>query len=84
MLLVMQVLAQLLVRSTVLVCRRRWSPLTVALVLMVLHLMNRVVIRCLMGDSLHRTRECQVIQPQGMAFLCGRCVQVRANGPHIE
>jgi hypothetical protein len=53
MLLVMQVLAQLLVRSTVLVRRRRWSPLTVVLVLMVLRLMIWVLVCCLMGDSLH-------------------------------
>jgi hypothetical protein len=52
MLLVTQVSAQLLVCSAVLVRRRRWSPLTGVLVPMVLHLMNWVLVRCQMGDSL--------------------------------
>jgi hypothetical protein len=40
------------VYSAVLVRRCRWSLLTVVLVLLVLHLMSRVLIRCLMGDFL--------------------------------
>jgi hypothetical protein len=58
MLLVTQVLAQLLVRSTVLVRRCHWSPLTVVLVLLVLRLMSWVLIRCLMGDFLHQICGC--------------------------
>jgi hypothetical protein len=69
MLLVMQVLAQLLVRSIVLVRRCHWSLLTVVLVPLVLCLMIRVLVHCLMGDSLLRICRYQVIRFQGMAFL---------------
>jgi hypothetical protein len=56
MLLVTQVLAQLLVRSIVLVRCHRWSLLTVVLVLLVLCLTIRVLVRCQMGDSLRQIR----------------------------
>jgi hypothetical protein len=84
MLLVMQVLAQLLVRSAVLVRHCHWSPLTVVLVLLVLCPTSRVLIRYLMGDFLRRIRGCQDIQLQGMAFLFGCHVQARASGLRIE
>jgi hypothetical protein len=84
MLLVMQVLAQLLVRSAVLVRCHHWSPLTVALVPMVFCLMNQVLIRCLMGDFLHRICGCRGVRPRGMAFLFGHRVRVRANTLCIE
>jgi hypothetical protein len=69
MLLVMQVLAQLLVRSAVLVHHCRWSLLIVALVLLVLRLMSRVFVHCLMGDFLRQIHGCRGVRPQGMAFL---------------
>jgi hypothetical protein len=53
MLLVMQALAQLLVCSAALVCHRHWTLLIVVSALLVLHLMSRVLVCCLMGDSLH-------------------------------
>jgi hypothetical protein len=84
MLLMMQVLAQLLVYSAALVCCHHWSPLIVVLVLLVLHLMSRVLVRCLMGDFLHQICGCRDIQLQGMAFLFRHCVQVHASGLHIE
>jgi hypothetical protein len=84
MLLVTQVLAQLLVYSAALVRHHRWSPLTVVLVQMVLHLMNQVLIHCLMGDSLHRIHGCQGVQSRGMASLFRRCVQVRASSLPIR
>jgi hypothetical protein len=68
MLLVMQVLAELLVCSTVLVRHHR-SPLTLVLVLLVLHPMIRVLVHCLMGDSLCRIHGYRVIRFRGMAFL---------------
>jgi hypothetical protein len=68
MLLAMQASAQLLVCSIVLV-HRRWSPLTLVLVLLVLRLMIWVLVRCLMGDSLRRIRGYRVVQFQDMAFL---------------
>jgi hypothetical protein len=68
MLLVMQVFAQLLVCSIALV-HRHWSPLTLVLVLLVLHLMIRVLVHCLMGDSLCRICGYRVVLFQGMAFL---------------
>jgi hypothetical protein len=52
MLLVTQASAHLLVRIAVWVHCCRWSPLTVVLVLLVLHLMIWVLVRCLMGDFL--------------------------------
>jgi hypothetical protein len=53
----MEVLAEYLVRSAALVLRR-WSPLTLVWVLLVLRLMIqvRVQVRCLMGDFLRRIR----------------------------
>jgi hypothetical protein len=84
MLLVTQVLAQLLVHSAVLVCRHRWSPLTVVLVLLVLRLMNWVLIHCLMGDSLRRIHGCRDVQPQGMVSLFEHHVQVRASNLCIK
>jgi hypothetical protein len=69
MLLVMQVLAQLLVCSIVLVCHYRWSLLTVASVLQVLHLTIWVLVRCLMEDSLHQICGYRVVRFQGMASL---------------
>jgi hypothetical protein len=83
MLLVTQVSAHLPVRSAVLVCRCRWSFLTVVLVLLVLRPMIRVLVLCLMGDSLHQIRGYRVIQFQGMAFLFWCRVQVRASGLRI-
>jgi hypothetical protein len=84
MLLVTQVLAQLLVCSAALVCRCRWSLLTVVLVLLVLRLMSWVLIRCLMGDFLRQICGCRVARLQGMVFLFERHVQVRASGWRIE
>jgi hypothetical protein len=52
--LVMQVLPQLLVHSTVLAHHYHWSSLIVVSVLLALRLMIQVLARCLMGDSLHR------------------------------
>jgi hypothetical protein len=69
MLLMMQVLAQLLVRSTVLVRHYHWSPLIVVLVLLVLCLTSQVLVHCLMGGFLHQIRGCRVIRLQGKAFL---------------
>jgi hypothetical protein len=69
MLLVTQVLAQLLVRSAVLVCRRCWSLLIAVLVLLVLRLMSQILVHCLMEDFLRQTRGCRRVQLQGMAFL---------------
>jgi hypothetical protein len=60
--LVMQVFAQLLVHSAVLV-RRHWSTLTAVLVLLVLRLTIQVLIHCLMGDFLHQIHGCWVAQP---------------------
>jgi hypothetical protein len=79
MLLVTQVLAQLLVHSAVLVHHHCWSPLTVALVLSVLHLTSQVLIHYLMGDSLHRIHGCRDIRLQGMVSLFGCRVQARAS-----
>jgi hypothetical protein len=69
MLFMMQVFAQLLVHSAVLVRRRCWSPLTVVSVLLVLHLMSRVLVRCLMGGFLRQMCGCRGIRLQGMVFL---------------
>jgi hypothetical protein len=84
MLLVTQVLAQLLVCSAVLVYPCCWSPLTVVLVLLVLHLMSWVLIHYLMGDFLRQIRGCQDVRLQGMVFLFGRRVRARASGLHIK
>jgi hypothetical protein len=84
MLLVTQVFLQSLVHSAELVRRCRWSFLTVVSVLLVLRLMSQVLVRCLMGDFLHRIRGCRVIRLQGMAFLFGRRVRVRASCLRIE
>jgi hypothetical protein len=65
----MQVLAQLLVCSTALVCHCHWSLLTVVLVLLVLCLMIQVLVHCPMEDFLCRIHGYRVIQFQGMAFL---------------
>jgi hypothetical protein len=66
--LVMQVLAQLLMRSAVLVCRHG-STLIKVLVLLVLCLMIQVPVCCLMGDFLHQICGCRVIRPRDMVFL---------------
>jgi hypothetical protein len=84
MLLVMQVFLQLLVRSTELVRRCHWSFLTVVLVLLVLHLVSQVLVRCLMGDFLCRIHGCQVVRLQGMVFLFRCRVQVHTSCLHIE
>jgi uncharacterized membrane protein required for colicin V production len=81
--LVMQALAQLLVCSIVLVRHCRWSPLTVVLVLLVLRLMIWVLVRCLIGDFLHRIRGYRDVRFQGMAFLFWCHVRARASGPRI-
>jgi hypothetical protein len=78
-LLVTLVFAQLLVHSVGLVHHCRWSLLTVVLVLLVLRLTSRVLTRCLMGDFLRQIHGCRAIRLQGMAFLFGRRVQVRAS-----
>jgi hypothetical protein len=69
MLLVLQVLAQLLVRSIVLVRPYRWNLLTVVSVLLVLRLTSLVLVHCLMGDFLRRIRGCRGVRLRGMAFL---------------
>jgi hypothetical protein len=70
MLLVMEVLAEYLVRIVALVLRRwsRWGLLTWALVLLVLRLMIQVWVRCLMGDFLRRIHGYRAVRFQGMAF----------------
>jgi hypothetical protein len=79
MLLVTQVLAQLLVCSVALVSRRRWSPLTMVLVLLVLRLMSRVLVHYLMGDFLCQIRGCRDVRLQGMAFLSECHVQAHTS-----
>jgi hypothetical protein len=71
MLLVMEAPAERLVRIVALVlrCWGHWSLLTWASVLLVLRLMIQVLlVRCLMGDSLRRIRGYRVVRFQGMAF----------------
>jgi hypothetical protein len=67
----MEVLAEYLVRIAVSVLRRwsHWSLLTWVSVLLVLRLMIQVLlVRCLMGDFLHRIRGYRAVRFQGMAF----------------
>jgi hypothetical protein len=74
----MEVLAEYLVRSAALVLRR-WSPLTLVWVLLVLHLMIQVWVRCPMEGFLHRICGCRGVQFQGMAFLLWHHGRARAT-----
>jgi hypothetical protein len=71
MLLVMEAPAERPVRIVVLVlCRwSHWSPLTWVWVLSVLRpMILLLLVRCLMGDFLHRIRGYRAVRFQGMAF----------------
>jgi hypothetical protein len=86
MLLVTEVPADRLMRIVALVLRRwsPWSLLTWVWVLLVLHPMIRVWVRCLMEGFPRRIRGCRVFRLQGMVFWFWRRGRAHATVLRIE